>query len=159
MRTPEQKKYTDQKSKAKHRGIEFNLTFEEWWNIWQQSGKWDQRGIGKGQYVMSRIADKGPYEVGNVKIQTAADNNQEAYDTHRIAPMLGKKHSEETKNKLRGRTSPSKGKVLSQETKDKISQKLKGKKTGRTSKDFTPEWREKLSIAAKNKKNKYNVII
>ena len=151
MRTPEQKKYTDQKSKAKYRGIDFNLIFDEWWNIWQQSGKWDQRGIRKGQYVMSRIADKGPYAVGNVKIQTVGDNNREAFNTHRVAPMLGKKHSEATKNKMQGRTSPNKGKKLSQEIKDKISAKLKGKNTRRTSKDFTPEWREKLSISAKNR--------
>ena len=158
MRTPEQKKYTDQKSKAKHRGIDFNLTFEEWWDIWQKSGKWDQRGIHKGQYVMSRIADKGPYALGNVFIQTVGDNNREAFATHRIAPMFSKKHSQETINKLKNRPGPNKGKILSQEVKDKISEKLKGRKTGRTSKDFTPEWREKLSIAAKQRKNtKYNI--
>ena len=152
MRTIEQKKYSDHKSKSKCRGIEFNLTFEEWWGLWQHSGKWDERGIRKGQYVMSRIADKGGYTFSNVMIQTVGDNNREAYNTHRIAPMLGKKHSEETKKKMRGRISPHKGKIVSQETKDKISQKLIGKSTGRTSKDFTPEWKEKLSIAAKNRK-------
>jgi hypothetical protein len=157
MRTIEQKKYADQKSKAKIRGIEFKLTFEEWWDIWQKSGKWDQRGIRKGQYVMSRYKDHGPYEVGNVHIQTVGDNNKEAYQYHRTPPMLGKKHSQEAIEKMKGRPGVNKGKTLSQETKDKIRNKLKGRKTGRTSKDFTPEWREKLSLARKNRTHKYNV--
>lgn len=148
----EYKKYRDQKSKAKHRGINFQLTFDEWWNIWQQSGKWNERGICKGQYVMSRIADKGGYTIDNVVIQTVGDNNREAFKTHRIAPMLGKKHSPETLAKLKQRPSPNKGKILSDETKKKISSSLTGRKTGRTSKDFTPEWRAKLSLAAKNRK-------
>jgi hypothetical protein len=152
MRTLEQKKYADQKSKAKHRGIEFNLTFEQWWHIWEQSGKWDQRGIRNGQYVMSRIADKGSYAIGNVYIQTVGDNNREAFATHRIAPMQGKKHSIETIEKMKDRPSPNKGKATPDEVKNKISAKLTGRKTGRTAKDFTPEWKEKLSIAAKNRK-------
>lgn len=151
MRTSEQKKYSDQKSKAKCRGIPFNLTFEEWWDIWQKSGKWDQRGIGKNRYVMSRYKDQGGYEVGNVHIQTISENNKEAYQYHRKPPMLGKKHSVETKEKMKGRPGHNKGKPVSEETKRKISQTLTGRKTGRTSKDFTPEWREKLSIARKKR--------
>lgn len=155
MRTNEYKKYTDQKSKAKCRGIEFKLTFEEWWDIWQQSGKWDQRGIRKGQYVMSRYKDQGAYEIGNVHIQTVGDNNKEAYKFHRKPPMLGKKHSNETIQKLKNKPSPRKGVQLSDETKEKIRNKLKGRKTGRTSQDFTPEWREKLSQARRNRSDKY----
>jgi hypothetical protein len=150
------KKYTDHKSKAKHRGIDFTLTFEEWWNIWEKSGKWEQRGMFKGSYVMSRNNDQGPYSIDNVKIQSVGANNQEAYDCHRAGPMLGRKHSTETVEKMKGRVSPNKGKILSQETKDKISSTLAGRKTGRTSSDFTPEWREKLSIAAKNRKKILN---
>jgi len=152
MRTIEEKKYTDQKSKAKCRGIDFKLTFEEWYDIWQKSGKWDQRGIRKGQYVMSRYKDQGAYEIGNVHIQTVGDNNKEAYQYHRKPPMLGKKHSLESKAKMKGRPGPNKGKVLSQDIKDKISKTLSGRKTGRTSKDFTPEWRKKLSEAAKRRR-------
>jgi hypothetical protein len=62
-------KYNEQKYRAKSRGIEFILTFEEWWDIWQQSGKWEQRGCKKGCYVMSRIGDTGSYSINNVFIQ------------------------------------------------------------------------------------------
>ena len=73
----ERHKYACHKSKAKDRGIEFNLTYEEWWDIWQKSGKWEQRGAGMNQYVMSRYNDKGAYIVGNVFIQLASENKRE----------------------------------------------------------------------------------
>jgi hypothetical protein len=73
MRTPKDK-YRDHKRGATARGINFLLTFDEWWNIWQQSGYWDKRGCKKGQYCMSRIGDIGPYIVGNVFIQTHRQN-------------------------------------------------------------------------------------
>lgn len=70
-------KYACHKGKAKHRGIPFNLTYEQWWNIWEQSGKWEERGSGLNQYVMSRINDQGAYEIGNVIIQLASQNKKE----------------------------------------------------------------------------------
>lgn len=70
----ERQKYVQQRSKALDRGIPFNLTYEEWWDIWQKSGKWEQRGRKLGQYVMSRYNDKGAYEIGNVFIQLHSKN-------------------------------------------------------------------------------------
>lgn len=89
----DRKKYTSHKSSAKFRGIDFKLTFEEWFDIWQKSGHYHERGIGKGSYVMSRIGDKGGYEVGNVFIQSNSDNVKQA--THTGPKNL--RHSAETK--------------------------------------------------------------
>lgn len=61
-------KYVSQKVCAHQRGVDFNLTFEEWWGIWTRSRRWNQRGCKKGQYVMARYADEGAYESGNVHI-------------------------------------------------------------------------------------------
>ena len=72
-------KYACQKGKAKHRGIEFNLTYEEWWDIWEKSGKWEERGVNKGQYAMSRYGDQGAYEIGNVFIQPIGENTRQAH--------------------------------------------------------------------------------
>jgi hypothetical protein len=83
----------------------FELSFEEWWDIWQKSGHWEERGKCKGQYVMSRIGDQGPYKVGNVFIQTNAQNIKDAWlgkkrgpasEEHKIKnaqAQLGKKNS------------------------------------------------------------------
>ena len=89
------KQYRNHKSGAKVRGIPFLLTYEEWMNIWLTSGKYEQRGPQKGQYVMCRKNDIGPYEIGNVYIDTNAHNAQVAW--------VGKKRnvSEEHRKKLR----------------------------------------------------------
>ncbi len=68
------KKYKSHIYSASQRTIPFKLTFEQWYNIWQESGKWDHRGRGSGKYVMSRKNDKGAYEIGNVFIQSNARN-------------------------------------------------------------------------------------
>src|ERR1044072_2526371 len=70
----ERKKYTQHKANAKQRGIAFLLTFDEWWAVWQESGKWALRGPNVGQYCMSRFGDSGPYAVGNVFINLSVKN-------------------------------------------------------------------------------------
>ena len=111
MKTPK-KRYQEQKDAAKQRGIEFKLTFDEWWSIWEQSGKYEQRGCRKGQYVMSRVNDTGPYEVGNVFIQTCGGNNS---DAHKGRPK--------PKSIFNGNAY-----VWSLERKKKLSDKMKGRK-------------------------------
>src|SRR5215472_6042820 len=63
---PERYAFVVQRADAKRRGIAFSFTFEEWLAVWQQSGKWAERGHRKGQYVMARFGDIGPYAIGNV---------------------------------------------------------------------------------------------
>lgn len=62
--------FAKHRENAKQRGVEFLLTFDEWWGIWEKSGKWKRRGNRNGRYVMCRIHDEGPYAVGNVFIGT-----------------------------------------------------------------------------------------
>ena len=87
------KKYIWQKKRAKQRNIPFLITFEEWCNLWLSSGKWDQRGNKKGQYVMSRYNDIGPYAIDNVTIITTESNLSQG--------NVGKKITEDTKLKMR----------------------------------------------------------
>lgn len=63
-----------QKQSAISRGIDWQLTFGQWWRLWQQSGKFQERGRKRGQYVMARIGDSGPYAIGNVQIIECSDN-------------------------------------------------------------------------------------
>lgn len=72
-------KFCQQRQNARNRGIEWNLTLWEWWQIWEESGKWNQRGRNDGEYVMARYCDEGAYEVGNVRIVTCNENINEYY--------------------------------------------------------------------------------
>jgi hypothetical protein len=92
VRNPINTKYLNHKHSAKQRGILFDLTFDQWYDIWQQSGKWDLRGKGKGTYVMSRIGDTGGYTLSNVYIQSNSSNVIEG-NKNRII-------TDETKTKL-----------------------------------------------------------
>lgn len=110
-------KYHTQKSLAKRRGIRFLLTFGEWWEIWQGSGHWPQRGKGTKQYVMARYHDSGPYVWWNVKIILARDNVKEA--------QRGRKHSTKTRIKMRKKRRAHK---MSPEHCANISKALRGRK-------------------------------
>lgn len=59
-------RYMMQRNKAQHRGIEWNLTFDEWFLWWLESGHYHERGRLKGQYVMARFGDAGPYSLDNI---------------------------------------------------------------------------------------------
>jgi hypothetical protein len=58
-----------QKQNAYRRKIPFRLTFAEWLAWWEAfSPNWRElRGRKRGQYVMSRPGDKGPYALGNIE--------------------------------------------------------------------------------------------
>lgn len=70
------KKYHNHSASADQRGVPFNLTFEEWMDIWVSSGHLEDRGV--TGYVMARFNDQGGYEVGNVEIQHHTKNISEA---------------------------------------------------------------------------------
>ena len=69
------KAYAQHAASAAQRGISFYLTFDQWWELWEQ--RYAERGTAKGQYCMCRTADKGAYEVGNVRIATVTQNQHE----------------------------------------------------------------------------------
>jgi hypothetical protein len=76
--------YNQQKQSAKRRknsdgsiGIPWEFTFETWWEVWEKSGKWEQRGCRAGQYCMRRKNDAGPYSPDNVYIGEVIENNRE----------------------------------------------------------------------------------
>lgn len=70
-------KYRRQRSSAERRNIPWDISFEDWWQLWETSGMWEQRGVGRDKYCMSRIDDQGAYALGNVEIKSQWDNRQE----------------------------------------------------------------------------------
>lgn len=72
-------KFVIQRANANRRGVDWELSFDKWWEIWEKSGKWEQRGRQAGGYVMARIKDTGAYVVGNVKIATTEKTSSESF--------------------------------------------------------------------------------
>lgn len=69
-------RYDAQKANARTRGIKFDLTYKQWWDWWQETGHYHERGPFRGQYVMGRYGDTGPYELGNIYCCTNTENAQ-----------------------------------------------------------------------------------
>ena len=67
-----------QRQNARSRRIGWELKLWDWWMIWQESGKWEQRGRGQG-YCMARKGDTGPYSKDNVYICTIGQNFSDSY--------------------------------------------------------------------------------
>ena len=67
-------KYMQQKRDASNRKIPFEITFEEWLEVWTKSSHWNNRGKFPGGYVMGRFGDSGPYAKDNVHIITSHEN-------------------------------------------------------------------------------------
>lgn len=86
-------RYFQQRSHAKERGIEFNLSFPEWVSLWQDSGYLAIRGRGEG-YCMARVADQGAYELGNVYFCTIGENFSHSY----ISRPWHERHSSQRKS-------------------------------------------------------------
>src|SRR6516162_511995 len=78
-------RFRQQRDSARYRGIIWRIPFAEWLHIWQDSGHfnihaaepWGERGTCKGQWVMSRPGDTGPYAAGNVRIVRTEANSSE----------------------------------------------------------------------------------
>lgn len=86
-RTP-RSAYHSQKQSARKRGIGWDFTFDEWWKIWEESGKWSERGPKQGQYVMARKGpDIGPYSPDNVVICLATENHSNRQANRRGLPI------------------------------------------------------------------------
>ena len=102
-------KYKQHRNNANKRKIPFEISFEDWYNIWLNSGQWTNRGKKKGQYVMCRNNDQGPYSKNNVYIDKTENNISLGSKGRIVTPdhleknrqaQLGKKRSPETKKKL-----------------------------------------------------------
>lgn len=55
------------RAQAKLRGAEWCLTIDEWFDIWEDSGLWEQRGRVLGTYYMRRIDDEGAWQPSNIE--------------------------------------------------------------------------------------------
>lgn len=70
--------FRQQRTNAARRGIGWHLSLGDFWRIWQESGRWQERGRGKGKYCLARYADRGDYTIGNVWVCSFPENCREA---------------------------------------------------------------------------------
>lgn len=150
---------------AARREIPFLLSFEEWLTIWQDSGHIEERGCHKGQYVMARYGDLGPYEIGNVRIVRVEENHAEAWarveqkrnhksrmmgNTRAAGTIRSVEHRDAVRRAQQGNTHR-KGKVLSAEHRAKIGAGLRGN-TNTLGHTLSRETRAKMSASRKGKR-------
>lgn len=81
-------RFASQRQNAIRRGIAWELTLWQWWQIWEKSGRWHERGRGRG-YCMCRLNHTGPYAVDNVYIATGVENMQDHWVLRRAAQNVG----------------------------------------------------------------------
>ena len=79
------------------------MTFDEWLQVWIDSGKLHLRGSGRGKFCMARKDDLGDYAVGNVEVKANEENSREG--------KLGRPG-------MKGRVSPTKGMAQSKAAND-----------------------------------------
>ncbi len=69
-------RFRDQRKAAAKRGIAFNLTYEQWYNWYLSQGvdKNIRQGKDGNCWCMCRFNDSGPYELGNIYLDTNSNN-------------------------------------------------------------------------------------
>ena len=113
------KRCKEGKTDAAGRPVKMLLNFEEWCDIWVDSGKWAKRGNKRGQYCMCRKDDLGHYEVGNVYIDLHSTNIS-------TADRSGWSHTDEAKARI---SEALRKRIRTDETRAKLSKANTGKKT------------------------------
>ena len=71
-------RFNSQRCTSRRRGVEFNLSFDEW--AWFWNGHWDKRGNKPDQLAMCRNNDEGAYELGNIYLDTNRNNSKLAVE-------------------------------------------------------------------------------
>ena len=60
------------KAAARHDGIDWQLTFDEFYEWWTQEDRWSRRGRTAGRISMARLDARGPFALHNlVEIERA----------------------------------------------------------------------------------------
>lgn len=60
--------FRSKRNNVLYNGGEWGFKLWDWWQVWEQSGHWDEKGRGYGKYGMIRIDKTKGYVPGNVKI-------------------------------------------------------------------------------------------
>lgn len=88
--------YAAQKNHAAARGIDWEFTFETWWEIWEPY--FHLRGPGRLDLCMARFGDVGPYAPSNVYLTTNSGNS---IDRNRSQKAIARKQATKERRESR----------------------------------------------------------
>jgi len=60
--------FTRARAQANRRNAPWEMTIDEWFDIWESSGLWEKRGRVAGTYFMRRLDDQDAWYPQNVEI-------------------------------------------------------------------------------------------
>lgn len=155
--------------------IEWCLTFEQWIAWWLATGHYHERGRKRGQYVMSRKGDIGPYSIDNIECVLTSTNLSRA-NAGRPMPeaqrarlselnrsrsytpeQLAKRTASNRANKAARLAADPEGESLKKAAlKAKLSALGREREAARRAKGISEETREKLRAAARRKHELYH---
>ena len=69
---------------ATQRGIAWHLSYAEWWQLWRDH--WHRKHYER--LALARYADWGPYERGNCRVITQAENTAEGRRVTKIVTTI-----------------------------------------------------------------------
>lgn len=91
--------YCVQKQDAKKRGVAWEFNLPAWWAWWQIDGNWMRRGNRRGQLLMARYRDLGPYRPDNVFCTTPSGNMRDR-DRAKTSEFQKEAHARRVKDNL-----------------------------------------------------------
>jgi hypothetical protein len=65
--------FSRQKANAVARGVNWELSFDDWWKVWEDSGKYPERGRLTGQYALVRKNPDASFNLNNIHIIRIGD--------------------------------------------------------------------------------------
>src|SRR5258706_9221221 len=61
--------YLTHKRDALRKGVAYDISFEDWKDMWNSSGHFQDKGSKTGQYTMVRLDKTKPFTFGNIEIK------------------------------------------------------------------------------------------
>lgn len=77
--------YAMKRGNSRKRGIDWQLTLEQCWSLWQPYWQASRDNFSQGYcgWCLARNGDRGPYSLENCTIKTHGENSQERWETNR----------------------------------------------------------------------------
>ena len=75
-------KYERQRRNSIRRNIDWQFDFDSWVAWWRKTRRWNRRGLGRSQYVMSRIDPTGPFSPTNCQCRRLDESSSDYWSSN-----------------------------------------------------------------------------